>query len=65
MKRSVISWIFITTLTLILAIAKLYGAITLPWFWVLSPLWVPFALLISLSIIAIIIAFIMNVLFVD
>lgn len=32
---------FFGLLTLLLIAAKLFGAITLSWVWVLSPLWIP------------------------
>ena len=37
---------FLDLLTIVFIAAKLVGAITWSWLWVLSPLWIPYALVI-------------------
>lgn len=45
---------FGTLLTIAFIVLKLCGVITWPWIWVLSPLWIAFAVILVLSIIVII-----------
>lgn len=47
-------------LTIVFIVLKLIGYISWSWWWVLSPLWIPFALFIVIAIIVIIIAAIFN-----
>lgn len=43
---------FLGFLTLLFIALKLTGAITWPWLWVLSPLWLPIALLVLVCVVA-------------
>jgi hypothetical protein len=45
---------FTGALTILFIGLKLGGVITWPWLWVLSPLWIPIALLLGIGIIALI-----------
>lgn len=47
---------FAGLLTLIFVAAKLFGAIAWSWLWVLSPLWIGFAIGLVLVVLAIVIA---------
>lgn len=47
-------------LTIVFIVLKLIGYISWSWWWVLSPLWISFALFIVVAIIVIIIAAIVN-----
>lgn len=39
-------------ITLLLAVLKLTGKITLSWWWVLAPLWAPLAIFLGLALLA-------------
>lgn len=57
-KRTVeinISPSFLVILTIILFIAKIWGKISISWLLVLAPLWLPFALILGIVIISLII----------
>ena len=49
------SFPFLSILTLIFITLKLTGYIAWSWWWVLSPLWIPFAIVIGIGIIALIV----------
>ena len=51
---------FLTGLSLVLIAAKLFGAVTISWFWALSPLWIPMALGALIFLGFIIVGFIKN-----
>lgn len=45
---------FLGILTLIFITLKLLGAITWSWWWVLSPLWIPVAILLVIALVIVI-----------
>jgi hypothetical protein len=47
---------FAGLLTICLIVLKLIGFISLGWLWVLSPIWIPFALVIIMSAVIVIMA---------
>lgn len=51
---------FCGLLTIVFIVLKLLGYISWSWLWVLSPLWIPFAIALIFIIIAIIISIIMQ-----
>lgn len=53
---------FFGLLTIVFIILKLMGYIEWAWIWVLSPIWIPFAVVIGILIIAGIIALIASIL---
>lgn len=63
MKNSIITWIFLTALTLIFIVAKLCGAINWGWLLVISPIWIPLTVCFLTGVIAVIFAVIFSVLF--
>lgn len=65
MKKTTISWIFLTTLTLIFAVAKLYGAVAWSWLWVISPICAPIAMLVALTAVAAVLSYLFTILFID
>lgn len=48
MDRDVASEIFILSLTLIFVVAKIMGRLNWTWWWVFSPLWLPFVVFLCL-----------------
>ena len=42
---------FLGLLTIVFIVLKLTGVIAWSWIWVLSPLWIPFALVVSIFIV--------------
>ncbi len=50
------SFPFLSILTLIFITLKLTGYITWSWWWVLSPLWIPLAIILGIVLIILIIA---------
>jgi hypothetical protein len=52
------SFPFLSILTLIFITLKLTGYIAWSWWWVLSPLWIPLAIILGIGIIVVIIAMI-------
>jgi hypothetical protein len=49
------------TLTLIFVVLKLVGVIAWSWWWVLSPVWIPFAIAIAVPVLAFVIAVIVSI----
>ena len=50
-----------TVLFLIFLVLKLCGVITWSWWWVTAPLWIPFALFVSICLVVCLIAFCVGV----
>ena len=48
-----ISSVTIILLTILLVSAKLFDSIAIPWIWVFCPLWIPIAVLLVLSLLAV------------
>lgn len=63
MKKSVITWIFLTALALIFIVAKLYGVINWSWLLVISPLWGPITICFLTGSLAFIFAFLFTMIF--
>ena len=55
-KSVSVNFPFLGILTLIFITLKLTGHIAWSWLWVLSPLWIPFAVVIGIALIVLIIA---------
>jgi energy-coupling factor transporter transmembrane protein EcfT len=49
-----LSGTFLMILTLIFVVAKITGHLTWSWLWVFSPLWLPFIVIVSFGLIAIV-----------
>jgi hypothetical protein len=50
------SFPFLSILTLIFITLKLTGYIAWSWWWVLSPLWIPFAIILGIGLIVLVLA---------
>lgn len=54
--KNVVGPSFITLLTILFITLKLTGVITWSWWWVLAPLWIPFAIAAAFFFVALVIA---------
>ena len=51
---------FLGLLTIVFVVLKITGHISWSWLWVLSPLWLPFAIFISTTVIALIVVYLIH-----
>lgn len=60
-KKTLQGWLIMSGITAALAILKFTGVISCGWLWVLSPIWLPFFIAISVAVILTVAFFIIRI----